>query len=47
LGKELVSINPKGNTTNNINLSAQPSGVYFIKVIANGAQTVKRIIINN
>jgi hypothetical protein len=47
LGNELVSIKPKGNTTNNINLSAQPSGVYFIKVTAGNAQTVKRIIINN
>jgi sugar lactone lactonase YvrE len=47
LGNELVSINPKGNTTNNINLSAQPSGVYFIKVIAGNTQTVKRIIISN
>jgi len=46
LGNELVSINPTGTTTN-VNLSAQPSGVYFIKVTANGAQTVKRIIINN
>ncbi len=46
LGNELVSINLNGTTTN-INLSTQPSGVYFIKVIANGAQTIKRIIINN
>jgi concanavalin A-like lectin/glucanase superfamily protein/type IX secretion system substrate protein len=47
LGNELVSINPKGKTTNNINLSTQSSGVYFIKVTANGTQTVKRIVINN
>ncbi len=46
LGNELLSVNPDGTSTN-INLSEQPSGVYFIKVISNGAQTVKRIIINN
>ncbi|HTA61244.1 MAG TPA: T9SS type A sorting domain-containing protein, partial [Bacteroidia bacterium] len=45
-GNELMSVIPNGKTTN-INLSAQPSGVYFIKIIANGSQTVKRIIINN
>ena len=46
LGNELQSINPTGTSTN-INMSAQPSGVYFIKVTANGVQAVKRIIINN
>ena len=47
LGNELVSVNPNGSTTTNINLSAQPSGMYFIKVTASGTQIVKRIIINN
>ncbi len=46
LGNELISMTPT-NTTTNINLSTQPAGIYFIKVIANGAQTVKRIVINN
>jgi uncharacterized repeat protein (TIGR03803 family) len=46
LGNELLSVTPNGTTTN-INLNAQPSGVYFIRVMANGVQTVKRIIINN
>jgi len=46
LGNELISINPNGKTTK-VNLSAQPSGVYFIKVISGNAQTVKRIIVYN
>jgi uncharacterized repeat protein (TIGR03803 family) len=46
LGNELLSVNSNG-TTININLSAQPSGVYFIKVSSNGIQTTKRIIIHN
>jgi hypothetical protein len=46
LGNELLSVTPNGTTTN-INLNAQPSGVYFIRVMANGVQTVKRIVINN
>ena len=46
LGNELLSVTPNGTTTN-VNLSSQPSGVYFIKVMANGVQTVKRILINN
>jgi hypothetical protein len=46
LGNVLLSVTPT-NISTNITLSAQPSGVYFIKAIANGTQTVKRIIINN
>ena len=46
LGNELLSITPTGTTTN-INLSAQPNGIYFIKVTTNGTKTVKRIVINN
>ena len=46
LGNELLFVTPTGTTTN-VNLSAQPNGVYFIKVIANGEQTVKRMVINN
>ncbi len=45
LGNELLSVNPNGTTTN-INLSAQPNGIYFVKVIADNMNTVKRIIIN-
>ena len=46
LGNELLSVKPNGTTTN-VNLSAQPNGMYFIKVSINGVQTIKRIIINN
>ncbi|HXD92106.1 MAG TPA: T9SS type A sorting domain-containing protein [Bacteroidia bacterium] len=47
LGNELLVINPNGSTATPINLSKQASGVYFIKVLANEIQTVKRFIINN
>jgi len=46
LGNEILSINPSSTITP-VNLSAQPNGIYLIKVINNGMQTVKRIIINN
>ena len=46
LGNELMSISPNGTTTN-VNLSAQPSGIYFVKVITNGKQVVKHITITN
>ena len=46
LGNELMSITPNSLSTN-VSLSAQPNGVYFIKVMANGKQTVKRITITN
>jgi hypothetical protein len=46
LGNELLSINPNGTTTS-VNLTAQPNGIYFVKVISNGTPIIKRIIINN
>ncbi|HTA62048.1 MAG TPA: LamG-like jellyroll fold domain-containing protein [Bacteroidia bacterium] len=46
LGNELVSVTPTDNTTT-INLNAQANGVYFVKIISDNAQIVKRIVVNN
>lgn len=46
LGNELLVISPNGSTTAAVILSEQASGIYFIKVLANGTQTVKRVIVN-
>jgi len=46
LGNELLTVTPIDNTTT-ISLNAQASGIYFVKIISDNAQTVKRIVINN
>jgi hypothetical protein len=46
LGNELMSVTPTDNTTT-ISLNAQANGIYFVKIISDNAQTVKRIVINN
>ena len=46
LGNELLMVTPTNNNTN-INLSAQANGIYFVKIITNNAQIVKRMVINN
>jgi len=46
LGNEVLAINPK-NITTPVNLSGQPGGIYFVKVISGNSQTVKRVIITN
>ena len=46
LGNALLTVTP-GSTTTSINLGAQPNGIYFVKVIGNGTQMVKRIVLTN
>ena len=46
LGNELLTVIPT-DTSTTINLNLQANGIYFVKVIANNAQTIKRIVVNN
>jgi len=46
LGNQLLSIKPTDNTTT-ISLNMQANGIYFVKIISNNAQTVKRFVITN
>ena len=46
LGNELLSVTP-ANYTTTINLSTQANGIYFVKIITDNAQIVKRMVINN
>ncbi|HXB12988.1 MAG TPA: T9SS type A sorting domain-containing protein, partial [Bacteroidia bacterium] len=46
LGNEIFSVTPNNNTTT-ISLNTQANGIYFVKIISDNAQTVKRIVINN
>ncbi len=44
LGNEIVSVSPNGRTST-VNISGVQNGIYFVKVISDTGQTVKRIII--
>ena len=46
-GKELLFIKPNGSISTEVNLSTQASGVYFIKLVMDGTQSIKRILITN
>ncbi len=47
LGNEILAVTPNNNTTTTISLNTQANGIYFVKIITDNAQIIKRMVINN